>query len=62
MVKTNAMRQLDVAGIEYTTAEYEVDESIMGGLVVSIDGKVMDGSLRHRLQEIKGVMNDECKA
>ena len=31
MVKTNAMRQLDVAGIEYTTAEYEVDESDLSG-------------------------------
>ena len=43
-------------------AEYEVDESLMGGLIVKMDGKVMDGSLRHRLHEIKGVMNDECKA
>ena len=31
MVKTNAMRQLDVAGIEYTTAEYEVDENDLSG-------------------------------
>ena len=34
-----------------------VDASLLGGLVVEIDGKVMDGSLKHRLHEIKEVMN-----
>jgi Cys-tRNA(Pro)/Cys-tRNA(Cys) deacylase len=29
--KTNAMRQLDSAGIEYETAEYEYDESDLSG-------------------------------
>ena len=37
--------------------ECSVDESLLGGLVVTVDGKVMDGSLRHRLHEIKEVMN-----
>ena len=37
--------------------ECEVDPSLLGGLVVHVDGKVIDGSLRHRLQEIKEVMN-----
>lgn len=30
--KTNAMRQLDAAGIEYETAEYEYDESDLSGV------------------------------
>jgi len=34
-----------------------VDESLMGGLIIEIDGKVMDGSLRHRLKEVKEVMS-----
>ena len=34
-----------------------VDASLLGGLVVTVDGKVMDGSLKHRLHEIKEVMN-----
>ena len=34
-----------------------VDPSLLGGLVVELDGTVMDGSLRHRLHEVKEVMN-----
>lgn len=37
--------------------ECSVDESLLGGLVVRVDGKVIDGSLKHRLDEIKEVMN-----
>lgn len=32
------------------------DESLMGGIVVEIDGKIVDGSLRRRLHEVKDVM------
>ena len=37
--------------------ECSVDPSLLGGLVVRVDGKVIDGSLKHRLQEIMEVMN-----
>lgn len=37
--------------------ECTVDPSLLGGLVVHVDGKVIDGSLKHRLQQIKEVMN-----
>lgn len=37
--------------------ECAVDESLLGGLVVTLDGKVMDGSLKHRLNEVREVMN-----
>ena len=37
--------------------ECTVDPSLLGGLVVQVDGKVIDGSLKHKLQEIKEVMN-----
>ena len=36
--------------------ECSVDASLLGGLVVNVDGKVIDGSLKHKLQEIKEVM------
>ena len=36
--------------------ECSVDPSLLGGLVVNVDGKVIDGSLRSKLQEIKEVM------
>ena len=39
------------------TLSYSIDPDLLGGMVVEMDGKVYDGSLRHRLQELKGVMN-----
>ncbi len=36
--------------------ECEVDESLLGGMVVRVDGKVLDGSLRSRLHAVKEVM------
>lgn len=38
-------------------AEYELDESLLGGVVVESEGKIVDGSVRRRLQEMKEVMN-----
>ena len=38
------------------TLECEVDESLLGGMVVHVDGKVLDGSLRRRLHAVKDVM------
>ena len=34
-----------------------IDESILGGVIVEMNGTVMDGSLIHRLREVKEVMN-----
>ncbi len=39
------------------TMEYSVDSSLLGGLIVELDGKIMDGSLRNRLREVKDVIN-----
>lgn len=38
-------------------AEYLVDAALMGGVVVEVDGNIMDGSLRTRLQDVKEVIN-----
>ena len=37
--------------------ECSVDKSLLGGLVVEMDGKVINGSLRQRLDEMKDVMS-----
>lgn len=37
--------------------ECDVDATLLGGMIVRVDGKVIDGSLRHKLQQIKEVMN-----
>ena len=36
---------------------YIIDESLIGGVKIDVDGKTYDGSIRHRLGEIKDVMN-----
>jgi F-type H+-transporting ATPase subunit delta len=38
-------------------AKYFVDETILGGLIVEVGGKIMDGSLRHRLHRVKEVLD-----
>ena len=34
----------------------ETDESLIGGMSVEYDGRIIDGSIRHRLQKIKEVI------
>ena len=34
----------------------DVDQSLLGGITVRLDGVVLDGSLRHRLQAVKDVI------
>ena len=36
---------------------YFIDESLIGGLKIEVDGKTFDGSIKHRLGEMKDVMN-----
>lgn len=36
---------------------YIIDESLIGGVKIEVNGKTFDGSIRHRLGEIKDVMN-----
>lgn len=38
-------------------ARYFIDRELLGGITVEVDGEIMDGSLRHRLREIKEVIN-----
>lgn len=35
---------------------YAVDPALIGGLVIEVDNKTYDGSLRHRLHDVKDVM------
>lgn len=37
--------------------EYVIDESLLGGVIVEIDGKIIDGSLRKSLRDVKEVMS-----
>ncbi len=37
--------------------EYVVEESLLGGVVIEMDDKVIDGSLQNRLQQVKEVIS-----
>lgn len=37
--------------------EFSIDPSLLGGLIVEIDGRVFDGSVRHHLNEVKDVIS-----
>ncbi len=39
------------------TLECSTDSSLMGGLIIEIDGKVIDGSVKARLAEVKDVIS-----
>ena len=55
--KTSLMQKLHSTYGYKVLPEYIVDASIMGGLIVEMDGRVIDGSLRRRPREIKEVIN-----
>ncbi|MBR2499740.1 MAG: ATP synthase F1 subunit delta [Clostridia bacterium] len=37
--------------------ECSVDKSLMGGMIVEMDGKVIDGSIKHHLHKVKDVIS-----
>ena len=55
--KNNIAAKLEKVSGHKVTLVCTVDEKLIGGIVVEMDGKVMDGSLRHRLGEVKDVMS-----
>lgn len=55
--KSNIKHKLEKLSGHSVTLECSVDEKLLGGIVVEIDGKVMDGSIRHRLGEVKDVIS-----
>lgn len=53
MIKTNAMRLLDAAGIEYTAGEYEVDEDDLSGSHAA-DQLGVDHDIMYKTLVLKG--------
>ena len=39
------------------TLSCEIDPTLIGGVRVEIEGRVIDGSIRNKLEQIKDVMN-----
>ena len=46
-------RLLETTGFVSLEMEYAVDESLLGGLVIRIGDRVVDGSIKTRLEEIR---------
>lgn len=54
--KARLVESLEKRSGRSVRAEYRVDPSLIGGLVVEMDGTRMDGSLRQRLRDVKETM------
>ena len=54
--KAKLVESLEKRSKRRVQAEYRVDPSLLGGLVVEMDGTRMDGSLRQRLRDMKETM------
>ena len=55
--KERLLAKLSKAYQKNVTAEYFVDGSLIGGVIVELDGTVIDGSIRQRLSDVKDVIN-----
>lgn len=55
--KTALRLKLEKTSGRNVLLECIVDPTLLGGLVVEMDGKIIDGSLSRRMKEIKEVMN-----
>ncbi len=54
--KTALKEKLENKNGRKMVIEYIVDKSILGGLIIETDGKIMDSSLKKHLKEIKDVI------
>ena len=55
--KASLKEKLEKMSGHKTLIEYIVDKSIIGGLIVEMDGKIMDSSLRKHLKDVKDVIS-----
>ena len=57
MQKESLCKKLEKVTGKYIDPVYIIDESLIGGLKIEVDGKTIDGSIKYRLGEMKDVMN-----
>ena len=57
--KKQLVQKLELVSGHSIIPEFLVDTSLLGGIVVHMDGKVLDGSLKRRLHDMKEVINNE---
>ncbi len=54
--KEALLEKLEIRCGHTVELEYSVDSTILGGMVIEEDGKIIDASLKRRLSEVKDVM------
>ncbi|MBE7053348.1 MAG: ATP synthase F1 subunit delta [Ruminococcaceae bacterium] len=54
--KLSLKKKLETITKKSVDIEYFIDESLIGGIVVEIDGKIIDGSVKNSLRDIKDVI------
>ena len=55
--KCHLKERLETLSGKSVTLQCSLDPSLLGGMTVELDGKVYDGSLRHRMDEMKKVLD-----
>lgn len=55
--KNSLKLKLEKSSGRKVTIEYKLDESVIGGMIVEYDGKIIDSSLKKHLKDIKDVIN-----
>lgn len=55
--KTALKEKLEKTSGHKMVIEYSVDKAIIGGLIIEVDGKIMDSSLKKHLRGVKDVMS-----
>ena len=57
MQKNGICKKLETVTGKSIDPVFIIDESLIGGVKVEVDGKIFDGSIRNRLGDMKDVMN-----
>ena len=55
--KLSLQKKLEAKTKSIINTEYFIDKSLLGGMIVEIEGKILDGSLRTALRDIKDVIS-----
>lgn len=55
--KSSLVQKLEKMCKKSVTLDCRVDKSVLGGLVIELDGKIIDGSLKHNLLKVKEVID-----
>ncbi len=55
--KSSLIKKLEKMCGGNVTLDCKIDKTVLGGLVVELDGKIIDGSLKHKLSKVKEVID-----